>query len=81
MYVIQDRVTDTTRTNNARLWAVCDKLGCKLAVKAFGCEDRLGLAGNTYAHKDAIKAAGFRFDGQDKIWLAPSESSFYALEG
>jgi len=74
--IIQDRIPQ-----NAALWAVCDKLGCKLAVKEIRAyEEVYGLVGNTFAHKDAIKSAGFRFDGQAKVWWAPNEQAFAALE-
>lgn len=77
MYVTQIRTPE-----NAALWAVCDKIGCKLAVKEVRkYEEIYGLCGNTYAHKDQIKAAGFRFDGTDKVWWAPNEAAFAKLEG
>jgi SWI/SNF-related matrix-associated actin-dependent regulator 1 of chromatin subfamily A len=32
---------------------------------------RLRVSGNTYAHKDAIRAAGGRWDGDRKVWHCP----------
>lgn len=33
------------------------------------------LGGNTYAHKDGLKAAGARFDGENKVWSFQSEQA------
>ncbi len=30
---------------------------------------RVAVRGNTFALKDALKAAGFRFDGVNKVWF------------
>lgn len=30
------------------------------------------LGGNTFSHKDAIKAAGARWDGENKVWAFES---------
>lgn len=30
------------------------------------------IGGNTFAHKDAIKAAGARWDGENKVWAFQS---------
>jgi len=75
LVVIQDRTE-----NNSKMWAIADRLGCKLAVKEIRkYEEVYGLVGNTYAIKDTLKAAGFRFDGLKKAWFAP-RATFETLE-
>lgn len=75
MVIIQIRTEQ-----NASLWAVCDRIGCQLAVKQDRHSDVYGLSGNTFPVKDAIKAAGFRFDGQTKVWWAPSADAFNQIK-
>jgi len=36
------------------------------------------LGGNTYVHKDAIKAAGARWDGENKVWAFESWAALEA---
>lgn len=42
---------------------------------------RAGFVGNTFAHKDALKAAGARWDGECKAWVFESwEAAEVALD-
>lgn len=48
------------------------KLGCKVGEIEGNREFprfRVALSGNTFAIKDQLKAAGFRFCGQNKVWF------------
>lgn len=50
------------------LQAQAAKIGCKFGEVISGNSFKVALAGNTFAVKDQLKAAGFRFDGQNKCW-------------
>lgn len=48
------------------------KIGCKVGEIEGNREFprfRVALGGNTFSVKDQLKAAGFRFDGQNKVWF------------
>lgn len=48
------------------------KIGCKVGEIEGNREFprfRVALAGNTFPIKDQLKAAGFRFCGQNKVWF------------
>ena len=32
------------------------------------------ISGNTYPHRDRLRAAGYRWDPQDKLWAKPMEN-------
>lgn len=66
---------------NADLWAKADALGCDLVSKEGANRvDVVGLAGKTFGIKDALRAAGWRWDGQNKAWFAPSRAAFLSVE-
>lgn len=68
LVIIQDRTEQ-----NKELWAICDSLGCELAVKEIRKYDEVyGLFGKTFGIKDTLKAAGFKFSNE-KIWWASKE--------
>ena len=74
-------VTPIRYEANSALWAKADALGCDLVVR----EDRnraedVGLAGKTFGIKDALRAASWRWDGQNKAWFAPSREAFLSVE-
>ena len=65
-------------------------------AKSIGCEageamvgkshsSKPGLIGNTYQIKDQLKAAGAKFDGQNKAWVFESweslESAIKSVKG
>lgn len=55
----------------ATLQPLAAKIGCKVGEIEGNREFsrfRVALSGNTYAVKDQLKAAGFRFDVRDKVW-------------
>lgn len=49
-------------------------IGCKAgeALKGISGYGRPGLIGNTFAIKDQLKAAGAKFDGENKAWTFES---------
>lgn len=49
--------------------ALALRLGCEAGECLHGAGyGKPGIVGNTYAIKDALKAAGARFDGRCKAW-------------
>jgi hypothetical protein len=51
---------------------IAQTIGCKVGEIEGNNEFprfRVALAGNTYPIKDQLKAAGFRFDGVNKVWF------------
>lgn len=58
------------------LQTLAQQLGCKygqiMRPYAKSTWDTVhALGGNTFAVKDTLKAAGFRFDGREKCWYHP----------
>lgn len=57
---------------------LADQLGCVTGeAGALGAYGRPSVGGNTFGIKDQLKAAGARWNGQDKVW---SFENWAALE-
>ncbi|MDY7537696.1 hypothetical protein QN372_00905 [Undibacterium sp. RTI2.1] len=56
-------------------------IGCKAgeALKGASGYGRPGLIGNTFPIKDALKAAGAKFDGENKAWIFESWADLEAV--
>lgn len=48
------------------------------AMKGRSCYGLPALGGNTFSHKEAIKAAGARWDGENKVWAFESWAALEA---
>lgn len=57
---------------SVQLQVLASKIGCKVGeiegTKEFP-RFRVALSGNTFPIKDQLKAAGFRFCGNNKVWF------------
>lgn len=48
---------------------IANKLGLKLVQGYLNRGEKIGLSGNTFAIKDELKAAGFRWHAECKVWF------------
>lgn len=55
-------------------------LGLKYVEGYLNRGEKIGVSGNTFALKDQLKAAGFKWHGECKVWyvLAPDASQAFA---
>jgi hypothetical protein len=61
-----------------------EALGLKYVESCMDRGEKVGLSGNTYAVRDQIKAAGFRWHGDCKVWYvaaADAPRAFSQLQG